>query len=64
MFGFKNKVEKHQFLVKRGVATKVFFNEPVFWENVKSYRFFFAHFFCQILVDVQKHYKIGISARF
>ena len=28
----KNKVEKHQFLVKRGVATKRFFYEPVFWK--------------------------------
>ena len=54
----KNKVEKHQFLVKRGVATKRAFLWACVLENVKSYRFF-CPFFCQILVDVQKqkHYK-------
>ena len=52
----KNKVEKHQFLVKRGVATKRFFFWTCVLENVKSYRFF-CPIFCQILVDVQKHYK-------
>ena len=62
VFGFKNKVVKHQFLVKRGVATKRFFNEPVFWKMCKV--IVFLPIFCQILVDVQKHYKIGISAHF
>ena len=31
VLGFKNKqVEKHQFLVKKGVTTKHFFYQPVF----------------------------------
>ena len=60
VFGFKKQVEKHQFLFKRGVATKLFFYEPVFWKCEKL-SFLFFPFFCQILVDVQKHYKIGMA---
>ena len=48
----KNQVEKHQFLVKRGVATKRFLWTCVL-QNVKSYRFCLGHFW-QILVALQK----------
>ena len=41
---------------KKGVAIKCLLYEPVFLQNVTSHRFFWANF-CQILVDVQKHYK-------
>ena len=55
VFGFKKtQVEKHQFLVKRGVATKRFFFITCVLQNVKSYRFCFCPFLGQILVDVQK----------
>ena len=64
VFGFKKQSWKHQFLVKRGVATKRFF----FFMNLcfaKCEKLsFFLPIFCPILVDVQKHYKIGISAHF
>ena len=61
VFGLeKNKVEKHQFLVKRGVATKRFFNEPVFCKMWKT----FGPFFWHILVLFKKHFRIGISAHF
>ena len=57
MFLVENiKVEKHQFLVKRGVATKRYFYEPVFWKMWKVI-VFFCPFFGPILVDVQKHYE-------
>ena len=59
----KTQVKKHQFLVKRGVATKRFFLITCVLKNAKSYRFFFP-FFGQILVDVQKHCKICVSAHF
>ena len=50
----KNKqLKNHQFLDKRGVATKRLFIKLCF-ENVKSYRFF-APVFGQILIDVQKN---------
>ena len=51
----KTQAEKHQFWVKRGVATESFFVEPVFCK-CESYRFLFGLFW-YILVDVQKHYK-------
>ena len=56
VFGFKtNNLTKQTFLVKRGVATNVFFfYEPVFCKMSKvivSWPFFGG----QILVDVQKH---------
>ena len=60
VLGFKNKqVEKHQFLVKKGVATKQFFFSACVLQNVKSY-----YFLWQILVEIQNHYKINISAHF
>ena len=40
----KTPVEKHQFLVKRGVATKRFFLITCVLQNVKSYRFFLPLF--------------------
>ena len=54
VFGFKKiQVKKHQFLVKRGVATKrVFFNNLCF---EKCEKLFFCPFFGQILVDVFKN---------
>ena len=61
MFFFQNKqVNKHQLLVKRGVATKCFLRTCVL-QNVKSHRFCLADFLSN-LFDVQKHCKIGISA--
>ena len=48
--GFKTQVEKHQFWVKRGVATNRFFYEPVF---CKCEKLSFLDIFWQILVDVQ-----------
>ena len=56
----KIKVEKHQFLVKRGVATKHFFMDLCFAKCEKVIIFFQKS--GPILVDVQKHYEIGISA--
>ena len=40
----KAQVRKHQFLVKRGVATKRFFLWTCVLQNVKSYRFLGGHF--------------------
>ena len=43
VFGFKtNNFQKQNFLVKRGVATKRFFNEPVFCKTSKV--IVFGHF--------------------
>ena len=55
----KNQVEKHQFLITI-VATNGFFMNLCFAKCEKSS--FFWGLFCQILVVLQKHYKIGISA--
>ena len=67
VFGFKKnpswKKKKHKCWVKRGVATKRYFLWACVLQNVKSYRFL-GPCFWQSLVDVQKHYKIGISAHF
>ena len=52
----KNQVENTNFSVKRGVATKRFFYDPVFCKKGKVI-VFFGPFFWQILVEVQKHYK-------
>ena len=49
----KNQVEKHQFLGKKGVATKRFFYDPVFCKKGKVIVFFGAIFW-QILVEVPK----------
>ena len=40
----KNQIEKHKFLVKRWVATKLFFLWTCVLQNVKSYRFFLPIF--------------------
>ena len=53
MFLVSKKIEKHKFLVKRGVATKRVFYEPVFCKLSKVI-VFFCPFFAQILVGVQK----------
>ena len=61
----KNKqLKNHQFLDKWGLAAKRFFLLNCVLKNVNSYRFFFAFFFGQILIDVPKTIKIGISAHF
>ena len=57
----KTQVEKHQFWVKRGVATKRFFLITCVLQNVKSYRFF-APCLAKFRLMFNKHYKIGISA--
>ena len=54
---FQKRQVKNTCLVKRGVATKRFF-----FSYVKSYRF--LTLFWQNLVDVQKHYNVGISVHF
>ena len=51
----KKKVEKHQLLVERGDATKVFFYNLCFLKSEKL--LFFGPFFRQILVDVPYHYR-------
>ena len=52
-FWFQNKqLKKHNFLVKRGVATKRFFYQPVFCKMWKDIVLFWP-FICPILVDVQ-----------
>ena len=58
-FWFQNKeLRKKHFLVKRGVATKrVFFLWTCVLENVKSYRFFWGHFFGNFWLMFKKHYK-------
>ena len=48
----KPQVEKHQFLVKRGVATKRYYYEPVFW-NMWKVIVFLAIFWANF-VDFQK----------
>ena len=64
MFWFqKTQVEKHQFLVKRGVATKRVFLITCGLQNVKSYRFFLP-LFAKFRLMFKKHYKIGILAHF
>ena len=50
-FGFKNQVEKHQFLVKRGVATNGSFMNLCFVKCEKLSLFW--PFWGRILVDVQ-----------
>ena len=50
----KNQVEKHQFLVKRGVATKRFFFMSLCFGKCEKLSFFWGAFFGQILVGVQK----------
>ena len=65
VFWFQNKqLKKHKFLVKRGVATKRFFYQPVFCKMSKVI-VFVCPFLGHILVDVQEStIKIGISAQF
>ena len=59
VFGFKkNQVEKHQFLVKRGVATKrVFFMTLCFAKREKLSFFWGGHFFGKFCLRFKKHYK-------
>ena len=55
VFGFKKfQVEKHQFLVKRGVATKRGFFMNLCFAKCEKLSFFLGPCFWQILVDVQK----------
>ena len=65
VFGFKKtQVEKHHLLVKRGVATKRFFNNLCF-EKCEKLSFFFWPFFGQNLGWCSEStVKIGISAHF
>ena len=57
-FWFENKeLRKKHFLVKRGVATKRGFLWTCVLENVKSYRFFFGHFFGNSWLMFKKHCK-------
>ena len=65
VFGFKtNNLKKHNFLVKRGVATKRFFYQPVFAKCEK------LSFFCGALFGAnfgscsKITINIGISAHF
>ena len=61
----KTQVEKHYFLVKRGVATKRLFFNNLCFAKCEKLSFFLGPFFGQILVDVQKNtINIGISAHF
>ena len=52
--GFKQQVEKHQCLVKRGVATKRSFYNLCF---VKSEKFFGARFWAKFWLMFKKHYE-------
>ena len=56
----KTQVEKHQFLVKRGVTTNVFSYNLCF-VNSEKLSFLGAHFL-NFLLMFKKHYKIGTSA--
>ena len=62
MFLVSTNTEKHQFLVKRGLQQNFFLN--LSFAKCEKLSFFGGHFLGQILVDVQKHYKIGITAHF
>ena len=60
-----NNLQKKQFLVKRGVATKrFFFLSTCVLENVKSYRFFWAILLAIFGWCSKNTIKIGISAHF
>ena len=63
-FQTNNKKNKNNF-GQKGDCNKMvfFFYQPVFWKMSKVL-VFFGPFFWQFLGDVQKHYKIGISAHF
>ena len=54
-FSLKCKLRKHQYLVKRGVAT--FFLITCVLQNVKSYPFFIWPVFCLFLLIFKKHCK-------
>ena len=51
----KNKVEKHQFLVKRGVVTKRFFFMNLCFAKCEKLSFFSAHFFAQFWLMFKKN---------
>ena len=59
----KHQVEKHHFLVKRGVATKRFFFMSLCFAKCEKVLVFLA-IFCKFWLMFKKHYKIGISAHF
>ena len=62
--GFKiPKLKNTNFWSKRGLQQNGFLSTCAL-QNVKSYRFFGGGHFMANFVDVQKHYKIGISAHF
>ena len=62
VFGFKTNDLKHKPFWSRGVLQQnVFFVNPCF-AKCEKLSFLRGPFFGQSLVDVQKHYKIGISA--
>ena len=61
----KNQVEKHQFLVKRGVATKRFFFMNLCFAKCKKLSFFWGAIFWANFGGCAKNtIKIGISALF
>ena len=60
----KNQVEKHHFLVKRGVATKRFFFMNLCFAKCDKLSFFWGHFWGKFWLMFKKHYKLGISALF
>ena len=66
VFGFKTKnLEKNIFWSKGGLQQNGFFLSTCVLQNVKSYRFFFGHFFLAIFGWCSKNtIKIGISAHF
>ena len=56
--GFKtHKLKKHNFWVKRGVATKRLFLSTCVFKIVKSYRFFGGPFLDKYWVMFKQHYK-------
>ena len=64
VFSFKKKQNwKAHIFGQKGGCNKTVFLWTCVLQNVKSYRFF-CPFFAQILVGRQKHYKIGVSAKF
>ena len=63
-FRFKKPKLKTSFFGQKGCCSKSYSLLTCVLRNVKSYRFLGGPFLGQILVDVQKHYKIGIFSTF
>ena len=66
-FGFKTKNLKKKnniFWSKGGLQQNGLFYQTCVLENVKSYRFFFAHFLGNFWVMFKNTVKIGVSAHF